>query len=46
MRRGLSVTFAYPGILGFVPPAGFVFLIDEFGFYLTDDDGVFLVVPV
>tara|TARA_R110002020_G_scaffold471284_1_gene698213 strand:- start:10445 stop:10615 length:171 start_codon:yes stop_codon:yes gene_type:complete len=32
---------------GPVPPAGFAFLTDpEDGAYLTDEDGVFLVVPI
>jgi hypothetical protein len=43
MRYALK--YAYPGTLGYIPPAGYVFLIDKFGFYLTDADGKFLVVP-
>ena len=46
-RRGLNVSFAYPGVLGYDfpdPPPGFVFLTDDNGAYLTDDDGVFLLV--
>lgn len=36
--------YAYPGILGYVAPPGQVFLIDEYGDYLTDDDGLLLTV--
>jgi hypothetical protein len=48
MRRSLllSVSVAYPGVLGDKlpePPFGFVFLTDDAGVYLTDDDGRFLI---
>lgn len=46
MTRLFDLRRSYPGSLGFgVPPKGFLFLIDEGGNYLTDDDGVFLIVP-
>lgn len=34
------------GTGGMFPPAGFVFLVDYDGAYLTDADGAFLVEPV
>lgn len=46
-RWGLAVSFAYPGTLGYDfpdPPPGFVYLVDDEGTYITDDNGVFLVV--
>lgn len=46
-RWGLNVSFAYPGTLGYDfpdPPPGFVYLVDDEGTYITDDNGVFLVV--
>lgn len=43
--RFLDIKVAYPGSLGPTPPKGYCFLIDDFGNWLTDDNGVFLVVP-
>lgn len=45
---GRNVSVAYPGRLGdeLVPPAGYVFLTDDLGVYLTDEAGWFLVAPV
>lgn len=51
MRRltsRLNVQTAYPGKLGpqvIQAPAGFVFLIDGEGNYLTDDQGNYLMIP-
>jgi len=45
-RRGLTVSFAFPGVLGPAfpePPPGFVYLTDDSGVYLTDDDGNYLI---
>lgn len=46
MHGGLDIRAAYAGSLGFgSPPKGWLFLIDNQGNYLTDDNGVFLIVP-
>lgn len=45
-RRGLSVSVAYPGVLGPTfpePPPGFVYLTDDNGAYLVDDAGNYLI---
>lgn len=50
MRRlGLlrNIVIAYPGTLGDglpEPPFGFLFIVDDIGRYITDDDGNFIVV--
>lgn len=31
---------------GLVPPAGYIFLIDSDGYYLTDAGGYYLVEPI
>jgi len=30
---------------GMIPPPGYVFLLDDAGFYILTDDGYYMVVP-
>lgn len=43
----LNLSVAYPWTLGdeLIAPSGWVFLIDDIGNYLTDEAGLFLIVP-
>jgi hypothetical protein len=45
LDRNYRVVEAFSGAVTFNPPAGFVFLVDDIGNYLTDDNGAFLVAP-
>lgn len=47
--HGLGLELPYAALLGgavMTPPAGFVFLVDYDGFYLTDADGSYLIEEV
>jgi hypothetical protein len=45
LNRNYRVVDAFSGAVTFTPPAGFVFLVDDIGNFLIDDDGAYVVVP-